>query len=221
MVKKRLPDDMSLSSSFCAVARERMERGQSYLLRAQEYYPELREHEVKDTPADGICFLHAIVLQVELEKQYSVWDIAVSFLHWMSARKPEWAAYVDDDCMDERVENLRVHGVMREIERRSTCIRACDFNAICGGSGVCQRQARVRDRIRRNIMESRAHHAWQVYNFDVLLVALEILPPLTEASDSSEPSSSDEESSYDGNGGTAPKQKPITKESDAFKDTKT
>ena len=96
MVKKRFPDAMSLSSSFCAVAAERVERGQFVLRRAHKYYPELREHEVKDTTADGMCFLHAIVLQVELEKQYSVWDIAVPFLHWMSARKPEWAAYVDE-----------------------------------------------------------------------------------------------------------------------------
>ena len=86
------------------------------------------------------------------------------------------------------------------------------FNAICGGSEIRQSQERIRDRIRRNIMESRAHHAWQVYNFDVLLVELEILPPLIEASESSEPSSSDEERSHDGNGGLAPKQKPITKE---------
>lgn len=285
MVKKHFPDDMSLSSSFCAVAAERVERGQSFLRRAQKYHPELREHEVKDTTADGMCFLHAIVLQVELEKQYSVWDIAVSLLHWMSCRKPEWAAYVDDENIEERVENLRVHGVMREIERRSTCIHACDynaylylldrcagivdrdwgyprlycdglflqefakwlgspililrckgegkvdilesftqsaedpfvfkiahysdqpehFNAICGRSEMRQSPERIWDRIRRNIMESRAHHAWQVYNFDVLLVALEILPPLIEASESSEPSSSVEERSHDGNGGVGAK----------------
>ena len=136
---------MSLSSSFCAVAAERVERGQSFLRRAQKYYPKLREHEVKDTTADGMCFLHAIVLQVELEKQYSVWDIAVSFLHWMSARKPEWAAYVDDECMDERVENLRVHGVMRVrlndgvhvfVPATSTRICICWIDALALSIGI-------------------------------------------------------------------------------------
>ena len=75
--------------SGCDVARERMARAQAFLAKAQEQHAEFRQCFIKDTPADGICFLHGIRLQLELEEHFSVWDIAVSFLQWMSVRKFE------------------------------------------------------------------------------------------------------------------------------------
>jgi hypothetical protein len=49
------------------VAQERLERGRVFLQRMQAEYPELAGHDVKDTPADGMCFLHAVLLQVGLD----------------------------------------------------------------------------------------------------------------------------------------------------------
>ena len=67
------------------------------------------------------------MLQLDQDNRFSVWDIAVAFLQWLSLRKPEWAAYVDDEYMDECVENLRRDGVMREIKRRN--VRDRDYQA--------------------------------------------------------------------------------------------
>ena len=49
------------------VAQERVERGRVFLQRMQAKYPELAGHDVKDTPADGMCFLHAVLLQLGLD----------------------------------------------------------------------------------------------------------------------------------------------------------
>ena len=59
-------------------------------------------------PADGMCFLHSVVLQLNWDSRFSVWDIAVEFLQLLSLRKPEWTAYVDGEYMDERVSCARL-----------------------------------------------------------------------------------------------------------------
>ena len=62
MLKKRFVDADPID-----VAQERVDRGRAFLQKALLTRPELIGHTVKDTIADGMCFLHAIVLQLGLD----------------------------------------------------------------------------------------------------------------------------------------------------------
>ena len=270
---KRGPTDrpIDLAEPECPIRRERLDRGQWFLTHAmaQGRRPELRGHQVEDTIADGMCFLNAVVLQLNLDKRYTVWGVAGAFLQWMSSRIPEWAPYVDDEYREERVENLRAHGVMREVERRNIlpdlynaylylldrCAGIVDrdwgsprlycdglfleefakwlstriliircnnmgrvdyvgpenentdnvfvfkvvhysdqpehFNAICGPEP--QAIEEVRQQLKHNILKSRQVQWWKANTFDVLVVAIEVLPAMVDENISSEEGASDEE----------------------------
>ena len=118
MIKKRFPSAQdALAISGRQVSQDRVRRGQARLAIEQEHHVELRKCYVADTPADGICFLHAIKSQLALDDCYSVWDIALSFVQWMGCRQAEWGAYVDNEFMSERLLNLEKNGVRRMFER--------------------------------------------------------------------------------------------------------
>ena len=99
----------------------------------------LGDNVITSAPADGMCFLRSVVLQLKLDSRFSVWDITAVLLQWLSLRKPEWAAYVDDEYMDERIVWEKRQQTIENAQNMGTFIVAAGgreqdavmFNQIC------------------------------------------------------------------------------------------
>ena len=62
---------------------ERVEAGQRLLGQMQLTEPVLSGCEVGATPGDGLCFLHAVLQQLQVEASEIVWKLVVIVLHAM------------------------------------------------------------------------------------------------------------------------------------------
>ncbi len=96
----------------------RVLRARSLLALAQATTPELAAHDVYLTPADGLCFLHAVAMQLRVESGGFEWDVALAVLNYMAGTMATWQQFVDDEDLQQRLENLAQHGIRHEVEKR-------------------------------------------------------------------------------------------------------
>ena len=113
--------------SECPSRAERLERARAFLAAASKKHKEFAAHDVVETVGDGMCFFHALAMELRLDSQSVHWEVAAALLYHLSRNVRAWRDYVDDEYVEERVSNLKRHGLARHIERQE--LAAVDLNA--------------------------------------------------------------------------------------------
>ena len=85
MAKRHCPTDN--------IQDARVERGQSFLLKAQSSVGEFLDCRVEHTIADGACFLHAIQQQLNIDGGSFIWELAAAVLYHMVGTIEDWKGF--------------------------------------------------------------------------------------------------------------------------------
>ena len=99
----------------------RYQDARSLLPSVARLYEEFVDHDVVPVAGDGLCFLHAVLLQLGFESEQLVWPVAAAFLAHLGTNVAAWKALMAEDAQDagERERHLARVGLLREVERRS------------------------------------------------------------------------------------------------------
>ena len=94
----------------------RVLEGRNRLHECLHQRPDLVGHTVKETPGDGLCFLHAVLQQLRINPGH-IWKVATLVIRHMLAHVADWRAYaVGDDLLHERLSNLRKHNILQYLD---------------------------------------------------------------------------------------------------------
>ena len=87
--------------------------GQALVTSLRGEYTELRNHEVRETTADGLCFLHAAMQQLGIDDPSSEWEVAMAVIQSLAANREKWKLYLeqDEEHHRERMEALDDFGL--------------------------------------------------------------------------------------------------------------
>ena len=84
---------------------------------------EVCDHDVRQTPADGLCFLHAVMQQLRIDDPSIVWQAAMAVTQALATNRNTWKLYIDLDqaAHMERMESLEDFGLGGVLRSRKLC----------------------------------------------------------------------------------------------------
>ena len=84
---------------FAAIETEdpRVVSGKALVTSLCGQVPELQYHDVKETPADGLCFLHAVLQQLRIDDGGSEWQVAMAVIQSLATNRHMWKDHLPSD----------------------------------------------------------------------------------------------------------------------------
>ena len=102
----------------------RVVSGRTLVAELRAEHTQLRYHDVRETPADGLCFLHAVMQQLRIDDPSTEWQVAMAVTQALAENRRTWKLYLDPDEGDhsERMEALEDFGLGGVLRSRRLCL---------------------------------------------------------------------------------------------------
>ena len=102
----------------------RVVSGRTLVTELRAEHTQLRYHDVRETPADGLCFLHAVMQQLRIDDPSTEWQVAMAVTQALAENRRTWKLYLDPDEGDhsERMEALEDFGLGGVLRSRRLCL---------------------------------------------------------------------------------------------------
>ena len=85
----------ALTGKALVLEHPRVVTGKTIVSSLSGTYTELLQQEVRETPADGLCFVHAALQQLQIEDATISWQVAMAVLKSLAAHKDIWNWHLD------------------------------------------------------------------------------------------------------------------------------